>query len=381
MLFFSTLLTAQSAAELKAKRQRLLRELQSTTKELDQTKTRRSQAITRLNLLQKQIEQRRELISTLNLEIELTEERIARNEDVVNALNLDLERMRQEYAETLRAVYRSKLTNGKLAFLFSATGLNDGFRRIQYLRQYQAYRRRQSRLILDTQSTLSVQTEELEEKKVEKGELLIAAQDQGSELEQSLSSQTNLVDELTGTERRLYAKVKKQQEEHEELNKAVENAIAAEMASRRRRERNSSPNSPAPPPAVGADFVGYRGRLPWPAKGEISKAFGRQPHPDVPSVTINNGGIDIEAGRQARVQAVFPGEVISSRLIPGYRHTIMVRHGDYYTVYSNLDRALVEIGDELEAGTTIGFTSPGGDPLHFELWKGRDRQDPTRWLE
>ncbi|MEL6276024.1 MAG: M23 family metallopeptidase [Bacteroidota bacterium] len=108
--------------------------------------------------------------------------------------------------------------------------------------------------------------------------------------------------------------------------------------------------------------------------------FGRQPHPRVPSVTINNGGIDIDGGRGARVQAVFAGKIISIREIPGYRNTIMVRHGNYYTVYSNLEKVLVKVGEEIEARATIGYTSRGGDPIHFELWKGRDRQDPSKWL-
>ena len=146
-LFFLTQLVGQSAAELKAKRQRLLTELKSTTTALKATKKKRSAAMSQLNLLQRQIDQRLELIETLHQEIGLTEERMARNEDVVNALNGDLDRMRMEFAETLRSSYRAKLTNGWLAFILSADGLNDAFRRVQYLRQYQNYRRRQSKLI------------------------------------------------------------------------------------------------------------------------------------------------------------------------------------------------------------------------------------------
>lgn len=338
--------------------------------------------MSRLNLLERQIEQRRELITTLNEEISLTDARLATNEDVVSSLSLDLDRMRTEYAQTLRSAYRAELTQGWMAFVFSADSFNDAFRRIQYLRQYQDYRRRQSRLILETQEAISSRTQVLEEQRQEKEELRLVAQEQGGKLEKSLASQTSIVDKLTGAEKRLITKVNKQQQEQRALDKAIASAIAAEIEAREKRKRALAGSSSSTPvrPALGGNFSSNRGRLPWPARGKIEKEFGSQPHPDVPSVTIYNGGIDIQAGNSARVQTVFDGEIISSRLIPGYRHTIMVRHGDYYTVYSNLDRVLVKVGEEIEAGATIGYTSPGGEALHFEIWKGKDRQNPKRWL-
>ena len=210
---------------------------------------------------------------------------------------------------------------------------------------------------------------------------MLVAQDQGSALEESLITQTDLVDELTGAEKKLFDQVKQQQKEQAALDKAIENAIAEEIAASRALASESTGEKPPKPPLVEASgFAGNRGRLPWPVKGEITKPFGRQPHPGVPSVTINNGGIDIDGGRGARVQAVFAGKIISIREIPGYRNTIMVRHGNYYTIYSNLEKVLVKVGEEIESRATVGYTSRGGDPLHFELWKGRDRQDPSRWL-
>lgn len=375
-------LVAQSAAELKTKRQRLLYELKSTTQQLESTKAKRSEAMSRLNLLERQIEQRRELITTLNQEIVLTDERVATNEDVVNSLSLDLDRMRTEYAQTLRSAYRAELTQGWMAFVFSAASFNDAFRRVQYLRQYQDYRRRQSRLILETQESISGRSQALAEQRQEKEELLVVAQEQGGELEKSLASQTSIVDKLTGAEKKLLTKVNKQQTAQRVLDKAIADAIASEIDAREKRIKATAGSNPSAlaAPILGGKFSSNRGRLPWPARGAVEKEFGSQPHPDVPSVTIYNGGIDIQAGNSARVQSVFDGEIISSRLIPGYRHTIMVRHGDYYTVYSNLDRVLVKVGEEVQGGATIGYTSPGGEALHFEVWKGKNRQNPKRWL-
>lgn len=365
-------LTAQSAAELKDRRNRLLRELATTTKRLKATKAQKSKAIRSLGLLRQQIEQRRELIATLDEEIALTNERIADNQDILTALAADLDRMRAEYGQTLRAVYRNKLTQGWLGFLFSAESWNDAFRRYQYLRQYQRYRRKQSRLIVATQESMRSRTIELEIQRVEKEELLTVANEQGAALENALDTQVGLLDELKGEEKKLFARIEKQRSERAALDKAIEKAIAAEMA-------NSSAEEDNDLPAVGSTFAAQRGRLGWPARGEVIKPFGRQPHPDVPSVTVYNGGIDLDVGAEARIQAVYAGRVISIRQIPGFRNTVMVRHGDYYTVYSNLDRVVAARGDEVERGTTLGFAGPTGE-LHFELWRGKKRLDPGRWL-
>ncbi|PHI19682.1 hypothetical protein CEQ90_11570 [Lewinellaceae bacterium SD302] len=374
-------LCAQSAEELKNRRNKLIRDLKSTTQQLDRTKAQKSKAIKSLNLLQQQIEQRRELIETLNQEVELTNTRIADNQDILNSLGLDLERMRSEYASTLRAAYRNKMTNGWLGFLLSADGFNDAFRRYNYLRQYQRYRRNQGRLIVATQESMRSRTIELEIQRVEKEELLIAASEQGQELESALQTQVGLVDELSGEEKKLFARVKQQQREQAALDAAIEKAIAEEIATRASSKlRNSGDDFEENIPAIGKNFAEQRGHLNWPVQGSVIKPFGKQPHPDVPSVTIYNGGIDLDATAGARVQAVFTGKVISIRQIPGYRNTVMVRHGDYYTVYSNLEKVIVIEGDEVELGTSLGFTSQNGDPLHFELWRGKERQDPGRWL-
>lgn len=378
---FGSELYAQSAAELKARRNRIIRELSSTTQQLERTKVQKSKAIKSLNLLQQQIEQRRELINTLNQEIELTDNRIADNQDILSSLALDLDRMRAEYGETLRSAYRNKLKSGWLSFVFSADGINDAFRRINYLRQYQRYRRNQSRLIVATQESMRSRTIELEIQRIEKEELLVVASEQGAALQDALNTQVGLIDELSGEEKTLFQKVKKQQREQAALDKAIEKAIAEEIAARTGGDDDVlSGGSPTNVPAASGSFSAQRGKLNWPAQGTVIKPFGKQPHPDVPSVTIYNGGVDLSVPAGGRVQCIFTGKVISIRQIPGYRNTVMVRHGDYYTVYSNLEKVVVVVGDEVELGSTLGFTSNNGDPLHFELWRGKDRQDPGRWL-
>ncbi|MEM6395990.1 MAG: peptidoglycan DD-metalloendopeptidase family protein [Bacteroidota bacterium] len=379
LLAISIPVYAQStAAELKQKRQRLTEQLRETTQQLEATQVKRSAAIERLNLIQRQIEQRRALIETLNAEIEINQQRTNRNELVVVSLEDDLSRLRQEYAQTVRAAYRAQHTNSWLTFILSADSFNGAFRRYRYLRQYQAYRARQSKLILQTQEMLNRKLADLEAQRIEKEELLAEAGVQDQELRTAMSNQTNMVDRLNRDERLLVEQIRQQRREQVELDRSIEDAIAAEIEERRRRERESG--STETTEVEDATFENSRGRLSWPVSGEVVKPFGRQPHPDVPSVTIMNGGIDIQTTPGARIAAVAAGEVISSRSVPGYRQVMMVRHGEYYTVYSNLDRTVALVGDTIEQGATLGFMAQDSKPLHFEIWAGRERLNPSDWL-
>ncbi|MEL7161756.1 MAG: peptidoglycan DD-metalloendopeptidase family protein, partial [Bacteroidota bacterium] len=123
-----------------------------------------------------------------------------------------------------------------------------------------------------------------------------------------------------------------------------------------------------------------RGRLGWPVRGTIVRPFGKQRHPEVSSVTITNSGIDIDAGASAAVEAIFAGEVISVREIAGLHTVVMARHGNYYTVYSNLEHPRVKVGQKIQAGDQLGLTTSGGEALHFELWEGRKPLNPETWL-
>ncbi len=290
--------------------------------------------------------------------------------------------MGEEYGQALRSAYRAQLSRGWLAFLLSARGFNDAFRRAVYLRQYRNYRRRQGDLMLRTRQSLERQIAALAEQRITQDSLLFAAEDQDATLRQELTIQDQIVNQLSSSERALLAKIKKQKEQSAELQREIRAAISASIAQEeeKARERRKTGNlipAKAPP---GATISSRIGRLGWPVRGEIIRPFGTQPHPEVPSVKIENSGIDIAGGHSASVEAIFAGEVISVRAVPGLRSVVMLRHGNYYTVYSNLEHPRVNVGATVQAGDQLGLTSATGDALHFELWKGKKPLDPEVWL-
>lgn len=384
LLLAAGTLAAQSgdASSLKEKRKRLLRELEQTTQSLQSTRRKKTAAQEQLILLQQQISTRQELITTLRQEVALTDASIDRTEDVIAALTQDVSRLKSEYAATLRAAYRSRLSNGWLTFIFASDNFNQALRRWRYLQQYYRYRERQARLISETQRMLRQKLNQLEDRRSTKAELLATTERQGEKLRSEVSAQNKLVRQLQSDERSLAERIEKQRRDHEALNKQIENAIAAEMAAQRRRSRTNTPgnaNTPTTAPAA-SSFGDARGRLPWPARGTVVKRFGRQPHPEVGSVEINNYGIDIDAGSDTDVKAVFDGEVVTTRFVPGYKHFVLLRHGRYYTVYSNLEVLHVDTGQPVRAGQSLGRTGTDGAALHFELWKEKEKLNPEGWL-
>ena len=374
---------AQTTEVLKEKRQRLQRQLQQTNTELKTTRRQRGAAVGQASLLRQRIEQRTELLTTLRQEVARSAVRLHRDSTVVAALSDDLAAMRQEYGAALRAAHRARLTRGWLAFLLSAEGFNAAFRRLVYLRQYRNYRRRQARHIRQTRTSLSTRFARLTQQRAEQDSLLQEALAQDETLRGELATQTALVSRLSTNEKDLLARIGRQQQQTERLSREIRAAISRAIAGDERRKRRSATPTGAAASEVtelGRSLQRSRGKLGWPVRGRVVRPFGTQPHPEVPTVKIKNSGVDIDGGPNAPVEAVFAGEVISRREVPGLRTLLMLRHGGYYTVYSNVAFPQVRLGDRVAAGQQLGLTGATDYALHFELWKGKTPLNPARWL-
>lgn len=357
------------------------------TRRLGDTRRNKEAALVQVTLLQKQIRNREDLLQTLQQEIDQTESSISRTSEVVQALSEDIERLKGEYAELVRAAYRSRLQHSWLTFILSSSSFNEAFRRFQYLRQYQRFRSRQAKLILATQSSLQSKLTEMEKDREGKAILLATERNQQIALGREKNAKDQLLSRLKKNETTILSQIKEQEVAKEELNQAIEQAIAAEMARIRRAERASrstgntaSSTTNTTTNASSGAFSQLKGQLPWPVDGEITKRFGRQPHPTVKGVEISNNGIDISVGRRSDVAVVADGTVVSTHFVPGYRNMVLVRHGNYYTVYSNLETVSVSSGSEVSSGQSIGRISKQAGELHFEVWRQKERLNPEGWI-
>ena len=398
-LFLLPGLEAQSRKRLEQRRKQLIADIQVTSNLLKKTSVNRAAALDRYVALQQQIKSREALLLPLAAEINLADSLILRNTGVIEALEGDIEQLQNEYAIMAQQAQRMRMSNSRLLFLFSADGFSDAFRRWQYLRQYDNYRQRQARLILSTQQTLADKVGQLEEQRLKKEVLLRSELEQQGLLEEEVSVKSGLLASLQQDEARLKKDLEKKRLAHQKLNSAIEKIIREEIIAQRKRARSppalprtegssdsgtATTTSPADSKLSG-EFGGQRGRLPWPvSSGVITSHFGKQAHPTLRRIQITNNGIDIQTNPQSQVKAVFRGEVVGLQFIPGYHYMVILRHGTYYTVYSNLDNVVVKKGDRVAGKQNLGQVATdsrsGKSEVHFEVWRDKQRLNPTDWV-
>ncbi|MEO1258308.1 MAG: peptidoglycan DD-metalloendopeptidase family protein [Bacteroidota bacterium] len=381
-------------AELEEKRKQLLREIDQTTRLLKQTKQNREATYSRYVTLQRQINRRLQLIKTLQQEVLLLLENVERTTGAVEALSEDVGRLKSEYALMVRHAYRQRLMRNDWLFVLSATSFNDAFRRWQYLRQYDRYRQKQAQLILDTQETLLEKIASLEKRKSEKERLLSAEERQSEMLGLEISAKNRILEELKGDESRLSRQLKAKEKAAKKLTAAIENIIKTEMEKARLEEERARANvNVSPSTATGksaeslsSEFRASKGVLPLPVRnGVITSYFGKQQHPTIKTVQIVNNGIDIRTDQGAQVQSIFEGTVVGTQFIPGFDYMVILQHGEYYTVYSNLQEVKVRKGDRVGIRQSVGIVSTDRKTntaeVHFEIWKGKTRLNPTNWVK
>ncbi len=398
LCIFSIVLTAQNRQDLTQKRQNLLKEINSAAKLLNATKQDKKAALDQYYTIQRQVEQREELIVTIQQEIEFFNQSLDRTTGAINDLQEDMNRLELEYGEMARQAYRNKMNDNRLLFLFSAEGFSDGLKRWRYIQQYDDYRKKQASLIIETRASLSEKLNGIEIKQAELEALLATAESQQQLLQKELVHKNSLLKNLKADESRISRLINKKRAAHRKLSTAIEHIITKEIKSRVGNDRiNARPiaksNNTASPTAKDSSSIAVsstafrrqKGKLTWPVKnGLITRHFGKQKHPIHKQVEITNNGIDIRATVNNLVAAVYDGQVAGTQYVPGYQHTLIIQHGNYYSVYSNLEKVNVKKGDKVRNGQLIGTAGKNSQndklEVHLELWKGKQRMNPAVWL-
>jgi septal ring factor EnvC (AmiA/AmiB activator) len=387
--------------ELESRRKAALAEIERTSQLLSETKESAQRSLNRLNLIARQIQQRREIITLLTLEVAVIDNNIRKIREEINLLETELRSKRDGYEQSVRQLFKRRKLQDKLLFILSADNFSQSLRRIRYLREYTDWQKRQAAGILEKQKEIKAQWELLEKTREEKQGVLQAREAENSRLAMEENAQKQAVDGLNKKQRQLQAELKKKQQQAEALNRQIEKQIAAEVARTRKKaeSKDASPEDKRVAETQGGyamtkdekllagNFAANRGSLPIPVTGNYSivGVYGEQQHQSLKYVRFFNNGIDIRATAGADARAVFGGVVSKVFVQPGYNNSIIVRHGNYLTVYSNLIDVYVKQGETVQIRQALGkiFTDSDNDNatiLHFELWKETDKQNPRPWL-
>jgi septal ring factor EnvC (AmiA/AmiB activator) len=383
---------AQSKSELEKQKKQILKDIEYTNRLLQDTEKNKKKTLNELTLMKAKIDQRQQLINNVSSQAGLVERQIGETQIIVMALEQDLKHLREEYGKMLFYTYRNQNQYDRLMFILSSKDINQAYKRVKYFQQYAKHRQEQAKAIEDVQRTLNARSDELKAKKRELSGLLEDSEREKLKLSTEREERDKLVHELQDKEKELRAELKKKDREAKKLESAIARIIEEEIRKARAKaektETKVTKSGFALTPeemTLSNNFVDNRAKLPWPAdRGVITSTFGEHAHPTLRDIKTVNNGVDIATEPGTKARAVFDGTVSAVISIPGAHKAVILRHGEYLTVYANLENVEVKMGDKVSVKQTLGMvvTDPEENRtlLHFELWKGAEKQNPALWI-
>ena len=380
--------TAKRQQELEAQRLRLKKEIKQINNLLFSNKETRKNVVTEVEDLQVKLNVREELIKVTNAQVNLVTRKINLNQRNISSQRKELEELKADYAKMIQYSYASKSLQNRLMFLFSSESFLQAYKRIQYLKQYTQYRRKQGVAIGEKTLLLQKLNKTLIEEKSKKVTLVNENKTVQEQLKKERINQQSLIKSLKLKAQNLSAQISKKEQQaraiDQEIDRLIREAIAA---SNKAAGKSSKITFELTPEAklIAANFEANRGRLPWPLeKGIVVQGFGRQKHPVVKTTTIQSNGVTIATSPSSKVRAVFKGEVMSVVTFKGSNPSVLIRHGNYITVYKNLGKLYVKKGDKVQAKEPIGevFTNEntGKTEVQFSIFNNVKALNPKGWI-
>ena len=380
--------TSKKQKELEAQRLRLKKEIKQINSILfNNIKTRKS-ALTQVEDLQVKLNVRLELIKVTNEQANLLTTRISINERNISTNRLELRNLKDEYANLIQKSYESKSLQNRLMFLFSSESFLQAYKRVQYLKQYASYRRKQGKAIANKTKLLQELNRTLNNEKTKKVLLIEENRLVQQQIEKDAQDQKSLIKTLEQKQTSLASQISKKEKQQKaidrEINRLIREAIAASnkaLGKKRKKTFQLTPEAKL----IADNFKANKGRLPWPLeKGVVVQGFGRQRHPVVKTTTIQSNGVILATEPLAKVRAVFEGEVMSVIVIKGSNPSVLIRHGNFITLYTNLAKLYVTKGEKVNAKQAIGevFTNlqTGKTQFQFGIFNNVNALNPKEWV-
>jgi septal ring factor EnvC (AmiA/AmiB activator) len=344
-----------------------------------------------LTLIDRKIQYRKDLLNNIEIQLSQLDAAITETKAAIEQLRLEIEHQKEQYRHMIQQAYKMRNSQASLVFILSSESFNQANKRAEYIEQLKKYREDQIKkieiAILDLDAKLLL----LETQKAEKEKLSSSKALEQSKYVKDREKQKSTIEGLKGKEAQLSQELNAARKKSKEIQAALNAAINKEILAEKKKKTDKPPTFEEKKEVELSTkgFESNKGKLPWPVnKGEITKGYGKQPHPVHVNVFTQNNGIDITTVKQASVRAVYDGEVTSIVVIPGAGKAVIIKHGNYRTIYSNLQETYVKAGDIVKAKDEIGallVNSSGNSEVHFEIRQITSEGDilninPTYWL-
>ena len=402
LLLITYLSFGQNKDILKQKQIALEKEINYTTSLLNKTKENKKSSLVYIDYLDKKISSQERLLQLLNIEQNLLkkqifklENKILENENSINAAEKEIIELKKEYAEIIYSLQKNKNERNDLMFIISSETFNQAYKRILFLREYSRARKTQALQITKNQDSLAInkqrlfsQKELIKSKKEQNLKLISNKKKSLNKVLISKDEKKTAVSKLQKSEQIFLKKIKDQQKKSRQLEQKIKKIIEEEIRLAREKIKRDKDNkiSLTPEAQLLSDkFSANKGKLPWPLEqGLIIQKFGKQKHKVFGNIETFNNGINIATNKNAIIRSVFDGKISRIFFIKGEGKAVLINHGEFFTVYSGLEEVKVKLGDNILAKEEIGkvLTRENDDrtELHFEIWQGYDKQDPSAWL-
>ncbi len=390
--------------ELQKEYNNILREIRQIQNNIDKTSRERNIGVHEIAMINTKIDKRQKLINNIESQAKVIESELQLRVKDVSNLGLEITKLKEEYTKLILWLNKNHSSVNKLAFVMEANNFKETYHRIQYIKKYGDYRARQSKYLSNQVDRIMEKINSLNTVKKEKINILDINKTQQKELTSEKNNRDQVVKKLDTELRELRRKIIAKNEQAEAINRKIKKIIEDEvskeqerrMAARAReakkdaatgvtKKREPEDYSQTPEGRLSNSFRESRGNLPWPvSSGEITNKFGRQPHPLAPDLFIDNSGLDIRTPSNSAVQSIYKGEIVRIFDMPTYQNCVMVKHGDYFTVYAYLKSVAVREGMEINAGQILGICgyddTHGYSLVNIQIWHYQNKQNPLTWL-
>ena len=378
LLSVSMAASAQDTRAQEERKARLEREIAIIDKQLAENASQSSSMLTDLNLIRKKISNRKALVSESDRQIRQYSDSIYLAQKEINRLQARVDTLTAHYSRLVLSAYKNRDSRIWYMYMFASDNLGQAFRRFGYFRNLSTQMKNEAKSIRGMQDELTRKKERLAVLKKDAEAVKAERQKELDNLKKDESKADNVVRKLKKNRKTYQNQLAAKKKEVVALNKEIERIVAAAM------KDTSKKKSEPIDYKLAEEFSKNKGKLPWPADGPVVGRFGRHFHPVFKNLELPpNNGMDIALAKGSDVKAVFKGVVKQVLVMPGYNQCVLVQHGEYFTFYCKLKKVEVKSGQTIKRGQAIGTiddSEEGNAIIHFQLWKGTDKQNPELWL-
>ena len=389
LFIYSMSCNAQSLnqKDLELKRISLAKEINNIQKLINRSKDERKLVVENIENLNYKLDLQNEVIKITNNELNLISASIQNNQEAINRLKKSQKILKDQYAVMILRSYKTRSKTGKLMFVFSSANFQQALKRIQYFKQYSEYQNKQLQKIANNAEQLIIMGDNLSKEKNLQLKLISDNQNIKNNISQELSNKNKLLNFISKNQTKYVREIKLKQQKTAKIDKEIEKIIARAIAESNRKKNTSSKLFALTPEAklLSNNFISNKGKLPWPVqKGYVSLKYGKQPHPIVKTATIQSNGIRIITASSQKARTIFNGTVYRIISSKNGSKTILIQHGNFFTVYKNLSTIYVNKGDKVftkqEIGLIMTNKNSGQTILSFSLFKDNKTENPLFWI-